>query len=169
MNSWETFEGKKEECHKQLDAADAEFDAIKKIFDLKGGPSDYNMRMKTAAMFRSTIEEIFSTASGANDILQLMLPEDIKPTIKEMITELQTRMAILNKTDEKLAFIDDFNKRLNVFDQGLIDMDNWLQVIILNPLNTCLSLVNTLNTCLSLVNTLNTRLSLVRMVARGLT
>jgi len=127
MNSWETFEGKKEECHKQLDAADAEFDAIKKIFDLKGGPSDYNMRMKTAAMFRSTIEEIFNTASGANDILQLMLPDDIKPTIKEMITELQTRMAILNKTDEKLAFIDDFNKRLNVFDQGLIDMDNWLQ------------------------------------------
>ena len=82
MNSWETFEGKKEECHKQLDAADAEYDAIKKIFDLKGGPSDYNMRMKTAAMFRSTIEEIFNTASGANDILQLMLPDDIKPTIK---------------------------------------------------------------------------------------
>merc|ERR1719208_333303 len=36
-------------------------------------------------------------------------------------------MAILAKTDEKLAFIDDFNKRLNVFDQGLTDMDNWLQ------------------------------------------
>ena len=52
MTSWETFEGKKEECHKQLDAADAEHDAIKKIFDLKGGPADYNMRMKTAAMYR---------------------------------------------------------------------------------------------------------------------
>ena len=127
MNSWETFEGKKEECHKQLDAADAEFDAIKKIFDLKGGPADYNMRMKTAAMFRSTIEEIFNTASGANDILQLMLPDDNKPTIKEMITELQTRMDILRKTDERLAFIDDFNKRLNIFDQGVSDMENWLQ------------------------------------------
>merc|ERR550532_1972336 len=127
LSSWSTFEEQKVENHKQLDLADAEFDAIKKIFDLKGGPADYNMRMKTAAMFRSTIEEIFNTASGANDILQLMLPDDIKPTIKEMITELQTRMAILNKTDEKLAFIDDFNKRLNVFDQGLTDMDNWLQ------------------------------------------
>merc|ERR1712215_559439 len=30
MNSWETFEEKKVECHKQLDAADAEFEAIKK-------------------------------------------------------------------------------------------------------------------------------------------
>jgi len=126
MNSWETFESKKEECHKQLDAADAEYDAIKKIFDLKGGPADYNMRMKTAAMFRSTIEEIYTTASGANDILQLMLPDDKKPEIKEMINELQTRMDILKKTDEKLQFIDDFNKRLNIFDQGIAEMENWL-------------------------------------------
>merc|ERR1719225_1546994 len=126
MNSWETFESKKEECHKQLDAADAEYDAIKKIFDLKGGPADYNMRMKTASIFRSTIEEIFSTCSGANDILQLMLPEDNKPTIKDMIAELQNRMDILQKTDGKLAFIDDFNKRLNIFDQGVRDMENWL-------------------------------------------
>merc|ERR1719420_1044761 len=57
MSSWETFEEKKVEAHKQLDAADAEFEAIKKIFDLKGGPADYNTRMKTASIFRSTIEE----------------------------------------------------------------------------------------------------------------
>ena len=55
-----------------------------------------------------------------------MLPEDNKPTIRDMITELQTRMDILKKTDVKLAFIDDFNKRLNIFDQGITDMENWL-------------------------------------------
>merc|ERR1712241_403424 len=33
---------------------------------------------------------------------------------------------ILKKTDVKLAFIDDFNKRLNIFDQGISDMENWL-------------------------------------------
>ena len=126
MTSWETFESKKEECHKQLDACDAEYDAIKKIFDLKGGPADYNQRMKTAAMYRSTIEEIYNTASGANDILQLMLPDDKKPEIKEMINELMVRMDILKKSDEKLQFIDDFNKRLNIFDQGVAEMENWL-------------------------------------------
>jgi len=126
MNSWETFEEKKVECHKQLDAADAEFEAIKKIFDLKGGPADYNTRMKTAAVFRSTIEEIYNIASGANDILQLMLPDDKKSEIQDQITELKTRMEILKKTDERLEFIDDFNKRLNIFDQGVKDMENWL-------------------------------------------
>merc|ERR1712055_659128 len=126
MNSWETFEEKKVECHKQLDAADAEFEAIKKIFDLKGGPADYNMRMKTASIFRSTIEELFNITSGANDCLQLMLPDDKKPEIQDQITELKTRMEILKKTDERLEFIDDFNKRLNIFDQGVKDMENWL-------------------------------------------
>jgi len=126
MNSWETFEEKKVECHKQLDGADAEFEEIKKIFDLKRGPADYNMRMKTASIFRSTIEEIFNTTSGANDCLQMMLPDDRKQEMNDQITELKTRMEILKKTDERLEFIDDFNKRLNVFDQGVKDMESWL-------------------------------------------
>jgi hypothetical protein len=126
LNSWEVFEEKKVECHKQLDSADAEYESIKKIFDLKGGPSDYNLRMKTAAIYRSTIEDIFNTTSGANDILQQMLPDEKKGEMNEQIVELKTRMEILGKTDERLLFIDDFNKRLNVFDQGLKDMENWL-------------------------------------------
>merc|ERR1719397_422031 len=126
MNSWETFEEKKVECHKQLDAADAEFEAIKKIFDLKGGPADYTTRMKTASIFRTYIEELYTTVSSANDCLQMMLPDDKKPEMNELVTELKTRMEILKKTDERLEFIDDFNKRLNIFDQGVKDMENWL-------------------------------------------
>merc|ERR1712088_1301485 len=126
MNSWETFEEKKVECHKQLDAADAEFEAIKKIFDLKGGPADYNTRMKTASIFRATIEELFNTVTKANETLQIMLPDDKKAEMNELVTEIKTRMEILKKTDDRLEFIDDFNKRLNIFDQGVKDMENWL-------------------------------------------
>lgn len=126
LNSWETFEEKKIECHKQLDAADAEFEAIKKIFDLRAGPQDYNMRMKTASMFRTNIEDIFNTCSGANDILQVMLPDEKKPEMNDQTSELKTRMDILAKIDERLAFIDDFNKRLNIFDVGVKEMENWL-------------------------------------------
>ena len=126
MTSWETFEDKKVECHKQLDGANTEYEAIKKIFDLKAGPADYNMRMKTASIFRSTIEGLFNTCSVANDCLQLMLPDEKKPEITDQITEMKTRMDILKTTDERLEFIHDFNKRLNIFDQGLKDMDNWL-------------------------------------------
>jgi len=126
LSSWEIFEEKKVECHKQLDMADAEYDSIKKIFDLRAGPADYTTRMKTAANFRSNIEEIFNTCSGANDILQVMLPDEKKPEMNDQITELKTRMDILSKIDERLLFIDDFNKRLNVFDVGIKEMESWL-------------------------------------------
>merc|ERR1711915_914907 len=122
----DVFETQKVENHKYLDQADAEYESIKKIFDLRAGPSDYNMRMKTAENFRNQIGEVFSTVSGANDILQQMLPEDKKGPMKDEVKEISTRMEILKKTQDRLAFIDDFNKRLAVFDKNVTDLEDWL-------------------------------------------
>ena len=55
-----------------------------------------------------------------------MLPDDKKPELIDQITELKARQDILKKTDERLEFIDDFNKRLNIFDQGVKEMESWL-------------------------------------------
>merc|ERR1711983_305664 len=126
LNSWATFEEQKVENHKQLDQADQEFENIKKIFDLKAGPADYDMRMKTAANFREGIEGLFATVSGANDCLQQMLPDDRKQGMKQEVEEIKTRMAILSKTDDRLEFILDFNKRLAVFDKNVSDLEDWL-------------------------------------------
>jgi len=126
LNAWDVFEDKKHECHKHLDAADAEYEHIKKIFDLTSGPADYNMRMRTAANFRSTIEEVYSTVSNANATMQQMLPDDRKAGMDDEVKEITVRIAILDKTDERLRFIDDFNKRLSVFDQAVTDLEKWL-------------------------------------------
>merc|ERR1719412_1863351 len=126
LASWETFENEKVETHKQLDLADAEFENIKKIFDLKAGPTDYEMRMKTAANFRKGIEGIYDTVSGANDCLQQMLPDEKKQPMADEVAELKTRMDILKKIEERLVFIDDFNKRLAVFDKNVSELEDWL-------------------------------------------
>jgi len=126
LSSWETFEEQKVENHKQLDLADAEYENIKKIFDLKAGPADYEMRMKTAANFRKGIQDIFDTVSGANDCLQQMLPDEKKAPMAGEVAEIKTRMEILNKTDERLDFILDFNKRLAIFDTCVKELEDWL-------------------------------------------
>merc|ERR1712212_1179342 len=126
LSSWETFENEKVENHKQLDLADAEFENIKKIFDLKAGPTDYEMRMKTAANFRKGIEGLFDTVSGANDCLQQMLPDEKKQPMADEVGEIKTRMERLTKTDERLEFILDFNKRLAIFDKNVSDLEDWL-------------------------------------------
>jgi len=126
LSSWETFEEQKVENHKQLDLADAEFESIKKIFDLKAGPADYETRMKTAASFRKGITDIFDTVSGANDCLQQMLPDEKKAPMAGEVAEIKIRMDILQKTDERLDFILDFNKRLAIFNTCVTELEDWL-------------------------------------------
>merc|ERR1711981_974227 len=126
LSSWETFEEQKVENHKQLDLADAEFESIKKIFDLKAGPADYEVRMKTAASFRKGITDIFDTVSGANDCLQQMLPDEKKAPMAGEVAEIKIRMDILQKTDERLDFILDFNKRLAIFNTCVTELEDWL-------------------------------------------
>jgi len=126
LNAWDVFETRKVEAHKHLDAADAEYENIKKIFDLTAGPNDYKKRMRTAANFRSTIESVFSCVSDANATLQQMLPDERKAGMEDEVKELATRNEILTRTDERLQFIDDFNKRLAVLDQSISDLEAWL-------------------------------------------
>ena len=42
------------------------------------------------------------------------------------VSEIQGRTDVLKKTDERLLFIDDFNKRLGIFDTALTDLETWL-------------------------------------------
>merc|ERR1712198_701182 len=123
--AWDDTKEKADVRKKAL--ADAEFDNIKKIFDLTAGPSDYNMRMKTAANFRKTIQEIHDTVAGANSILQQMLPEEKKNPMNDEVKEIETRMDIMKKTDDRLDFILDFNKRLAVFNQCVTELEGWLE------------------------------------------
>jgi len=84
------------------------------------------MRMRNAANFRKTIEEVYQTVSNANDTLQQMLPDDKKQGMMDEVKELTTRIEILPKTDERLVFIDDFNKRLVIFNTSVTDLEDWL-------------------------------------------
>merc|ERR1712165_273151 len=122
--AWDDTNEKAQTRKKAL--ADAEFENIKKIFDLKAGPTDYEMRMKTAANFRKGIEGLFDTVSGANDCLQQMLPDEKKQPMADEVGEIKTRMEILKKTDDRLIFILDFNQRLAVFDKNVTELEDWL-------------------------------------------
>merc|ERR1719499_1981451 len=42
------------------------------------------------------------------------------------VQEIKTRMDILSKTDERLDFILDFNKRLAIFDTCVTELEDWL-------------------------------------------
>ena len=42
------------------------------------------------------------------------------------VKELNTRMEVLGKTDERLGMIENFNTRLGVFNDAVTEMENWI-------------------------------------------
>ena len=54
------------------------------------------------------------------------LPEEKKKNMMDRVGDIQERMAVLNKTDEKLANIDNFNKKLAIFNKSLSELETWL-------------------------------------------
>jgi len=126
LTSWETFGDQTKECHKQLDLADQEFVSIKKVFDLNTMVSTYETHKKTGASMRATIEGLFNTVNDANNCIQLILPEDQKKEMIEQVDAIKVRTKVLDDTTEKLIFIDDFNKRLAVFNTSITELEGWL-------------------------------------------
>ena len=50
----------------------------------------------------------------------------MKKEMGDQVTEIKGRMKVLDDTSEKLAFIDDFNKRLAVFNTSVTELEGWL-------------------------------------------
>merc|ERR1712088_895661 len=126
LTSWETFHDQTKECHTQLDLADKELASIKKVFDLERNISVYETHKKTGAAFRTNIEGLFNMVNDANNCVQIILPEDQKKEMSDQVGEIKGRMKVLDDSTDKLAYIDDFNKRLSVFNVQVTELEGWL-------------------------------------------
>merc|ERR1719347_36174 len=56
-----------------------------------------------------------------------MLPEDKRAAMHNEVQDLKARMDIIKKTEERLEFIDDFNKRLAIYDKSVGELEAWLR------------------------------------------
>jgi len=126
LSAWERYENKRNELTDKLDAADRELNDIKKVYDLAAGPEDHKNRVQNAAGIRKGIEELFKTVSGANDIVQTLLTEEMKAELNEQVEGLKSRMEVNNQIDEKLKNIDEFNKKIKEYEGVLKEMEAWL-------------------------------------------
>ena len=114
------------DCRKQLDEADKECESIKKIFDLRQGPADFQRRLAKYKTNAENVENLFNTINSCNDCIQIMLPLNKKDELNNQVKELSERMAVLAKTKEKLEVIEDFNRRLGAFDSSVSELELWL-------------------------------------------
>merc|ERR1712110_1226953 len=81
---------------------------------------------KAGAAFRTNIEGLFNMVNDANNCVQIILPEDQKKEMSDQVGEIKGRMKVLDDSTDKLAYIDDFNKRLSVFNVQVTELEGWL-------------------------------------------
>ena len=60
------------------------------------------------------------------NLLSGNLPEEKKKHMTDRVGDIDERISVLSKTDEKLDFIDDFNKRLAIFNASVNELEGWL-------------------------------------------
>ena len=60
------------------------------------------------------------------NLLSENLPEEKKKHMTDRVGDINERISVLSKTDEKLDFIDDFNKRLAIFNASVNELEGWL-------------------------------------------
>lgn len=126
MHAWNTFEEKKLMFTQQLDILNVNHNSIKKIFDLEQGFMEYNMKAKRQGEGRKIIINHHKDILTAVKTIKVYLPKNKIEGIEDQVNKLETRMAIIAETDKKLELIDDFNKRLTAFSQGLKEVQTCL-------------------------------------------
>ena len=126
MHAWSTFEEIKLKFIQQVDILKVNHNSIKKIFDPEQGTMEYNMKAKRHAEGRNIILNHHKDILKAVKSIKVYLPKNKIKDVEDQVKELEDRMGIMAETDKKLECIDDFNKRLTAFSQGLKDVQNFL-------------------------------------------
>jgi hypothetical protein len=126
LEAWETYEKRRNDLFEKLVGADKELEDIKKIYDPAVGPEDLKQRLTNAVSIRKTLSDIFTTVSGANDIVQTLLTDEMKMELNEQVDELKFKMNVNDNIDEKLKKIEEFNGNLKEFLVVLEELEKWV-------------------------------------------
>merc|ERR1712142_185033 len=107
--------------------AQKQIDDVKKLYDIPRAKDDFKERSDKATSIKAAIEKTFKDVCDANDVLQVLADDDVKAQLKQEVEDLKTATEVSKALDEKLAWLDDFNK--NIVDYNKICTD--LEAIVL--------------------------------------
>jgi len=124
---WNTFAEKCALLQTHVTTAQKQIDDVKKLYDMPRAKDDFKERTDKAIAIKGNIEKTFKDVCDANDVLQVLADDDVKVQLKQEVEDLKTAAEVSKALDEKLAWLDEFNK--NIVDYNKICTD--LEAIVL--------------------------------------
>eukprot|EP00090_Calanus_glacialis_P047530 TRINITY_DN991_c0_g1_i1.p1 TRINITY_DN991_c0_g1~~TRINITY_DN991_c0_g1_i1.p1 ORF type:complete len:610 (-),score=231.12 TRINITY_DN991_c0_g1_i1:341-2170(-) len=118
---WNTFAEKCALLQTHVTTAQKQIDDVKKLYDMPRAKEDFKERTDKATSIKASVEKTFNDVCEANDVLQVLADEDVKVQLKQEVEDLKTAAEVSKALDDKLAWLDEFNK--NIIDYNKICTD----------------------------------------------
>jgi len=121
--AWNTFAEKCSLLQTQVQTAQKQIDDVKKLYDMPAAKTDYVERMDKAKIAKADIEKSFNGVVEANDVLQVLADDDVKMQLTQEVNDLKTAAEVSKALDDKLAWLDSFNKNIIEYDQICAELE----------------------------------------------
>jgi len=121
--AWNTFAEKCQQLQGQVQTAQKQIDDVKKLYDIAAAKTDYEERMERAAAIKKDIEKSFNGVVEANNVLQVLADDDVKVQLTQEVDDLKTAADVRKALDDKLAWLDGFNKNIIEYDKICAELE----------------------------------------------
>jgi len=120
---WNTFAEKCALLQTHVTTAQKQIDDVKKLYDMPRAKDDFKERTDKATMIKADIDKTFAAVLEANSVLQVLADDDVKVQLNQEVDDLKTATEVSKALDEKLAWLDDFNKNIIDYDKICTDLE----------------------------------------------
>jgi len=121
--NWNNFAEKCQTLQTQVTTAQKQIDDVKKLYDMEKAKSDHKERCENATRIKNSIEKTFDAVNDANAVLQMLADDDVKVQLNQEVEELKEAIKVMGSLDEKLAWLDDFNKNIIDYDKVVKELE----------------------------------------------
>jgi len=121
--SWNAFADKCATLQTHVNTAAKQIADVKKLYDMEAAKSDYATRMSNADSIKADIDKFFAAVEENNAILQVLADDGVKAQLTQEVDDLKTACQVKKELDDKMAWLDNFNKSIIDFDKTCTELE----------------------------------------------
>jgi len=121
--NWNNFAEKCQLLQTQVTTAQKQIDDVKKLYDIAKAKDDHKERVANAENIKNSINKTFNAVCDANAVLQVLADDDVKVQLTQEVEELKEATKVMAGLDEKLVWLDEFNKAIIDYDKICAELE----------------------------------------------
>merc|ERR1719430_1707589 len=121
--NWNTFAEKCQLLQTQVQTGQKQIDDVKKLYDIAKAKDDHKERVANVENIKNSINKTFNAVCDANAVLQVLADDDVKVQLTQEVEELKEATKVMAGLDEKLVWLDEFNKAIIDYDKICAELE----------------------------------------------